>query len=79
MGALPWVVFYSAGSGVNRVQVVLSGLSVRFFVLSMHILCRHGCMYLLVALVLVYVDVIVMSSAQAMIGTGALGGGMSAV
>ena len=27
------LLLYSAGSGVNRVQVVLSGLSVRFFVL----------------------------------------------
>ena len=28
------LLLYSAGSGVNRVQVVLSGFSVRFFVLS---------------------------------------------
>ena len=63
---------YSAGSGVNRVQVVLSGFSKRFcldlvrgFVLSCLVqtktLCRYGCMYFLAALVLV--DVIVMSSA----------------
>ena len=49
---------YSAGSGVNRVQVVLSGFSKRLFCL-----CRYGCMYFLAALVLVCVDVIVMSSA----------------
>ena len=36
-------------------------------------------MYFLAALVLVCVDVMVMSSAQAMTRTGALGGGMSAV
>ena len=50
---------YSAGSGVNRVQVVLSGFS---FVQA-KTLCRYGCMYFLAALVLVCVDVIVMSSA----------------
>ena len=64
---------YSAGSGVNRVQVVLSGFSKRLFcldlvrgcfVLSRYVcLCRYGCMYFLAALVLVCVDVIVMSSA----------------
>ena len=47
---------YSAGSGVNRVQVVLG-----FF--PGKNLCRYGCMYFLAALVLVCVDVIVMSSA----------------
>ena len=40
LGALPWVVLccllsrllvYSAGSGVNRVQVVLSGFNKRLF------------------------------------------------
>ena len=45
---------YSAGSGVNRVQVVLSGFSVRF------VLCRYGCMYFLAALVFMGVDVMVM-------------------
>ena len=44
---------YSAGSGVNRVQVVLSRQK----------LCRYGCIYFLAALVLVCVDVMVMSSA----------------
>ena len=75
MGALPGVVLcclllgpdifvYSAGSGVNRVQVVLSGFSKRLFCfVQAKTLCRYGCMYFLAALVLVCVDVIVMSSA----------------
>ena len=55
---------YSAGSGVNRVQVVLSGFSKRLFCFGQaKTLCRYGCMYFLAALVLVCVDVIVMSSA----------------
>ena len=56
---------YTAGSGVNRVQVVLSGFSnpgCLCFVQA-KTLCRYGCMYFLAALVLVCVDVIVMSSA----------------
>ena len=55
---------YSAGSGVNRVQVVLSGCSKRLFCfVKAKTLYRYGCMYFLAALVLVCVDVIVMSSA----------------
>ena len=55
---------YSAGSGVNRVQVVLFGFSKRLFCfVQAKTLCRYGCMYFLAALVLVCVDVIVMSSA----------------
>ena len=55
---------YSAGSSVNRVQVVLSGFSKRLFCfVPAKTLCRYGCMYFLAALVLVYVAVIVMSSA----------------
>ena len=55
---------YRAGSGVNRVQVVLSGFSKRLFCfVQAKTLCRYGCMYFLAALVLVCVDVIVMSSA----------------
>ena len=43
-------------------EVVLSGFSVRLFCfVQAQTLCRHGCMYLLAALVLV--DVMVMSSA----------------
>ena len=49
-------------SSVNRVQVVLSGFSMRLFCfVQAKTLCRYGCMYFLAALVLV--DVMVMSSA----------------
>ena len=55
---------YSAGSGVNSVQVVLSGFSMRLFCfVQAKTLCRYGCMYFLAALVIVCVDVMVMSSA----------------
>ena len=55
---------YSAGSGVNRVQVDLSGLSMRLFCfVQAKPFGRYGCMYFLAALVLVCVDLIVMSSA----------------
>ena len=55
---------YSAGSGVNRVQVVLSGLSMRWFCfVQAKFLCRYVCMYFLAALVLVCVDLMEMSSA----------------
>ena len=55
---------YSAGSGVNRLHVVLSGFSVRLFCFVLvKTVCRYGCMYFLASLVLVYVDVMVMSSA----------------
>ena len=55
---------YSAASGVNRVQIVLSGFSKRVFCFVQEKkLCRYGCMYFLAALVLVCVDVIVMMSA----------------
>ena len=58
------LLLYSAGSGVNRVQVVLSGFSVRLFCLvQAKTLCMYGCMYFLAALVLVSVDVMVTSSA----------------
>ena len=44
---------YSAGSGVNRVQVVWSGFSKRLFCFALaKTLCRYGCMYFLAALVL---------------------------
>ena len=37
---------YSAGSGVNRVQVVLSGFNRRLFCfVQAKTLCRYGCMY----------------------------------
>ena len=58
------LLLYSAGSGVNRVQVVLSGFSVRLFCfVQAKTLCRYGCVYFLAALVLVCVGVMVMSSA----------------
>ena len=72
LGALPWVVLivrsrllvYSAGSGVNRMLVVLSGFSKRLFCfVQTKTLCMYGCMYFLAALVYMCVDVIVMSSA----------------
>ena len=47
---------YSAGSGVNRVQVVLSAFSMRLFCfVQAKTLCRYGCMYLLAVLVIVCV------------------------
>ena len=55
------LLLYSAGSGVNRVQVVLFGFSVRLVCfVQAKALCRYGCIYFLSALVLV--DVVVMSS-----------------
>ena len=61
------LLLYCAGSGVNRVQVVLSGFIVRLFCfVQATTLCRYGCMYFLTALVLVCVDVMVVSSAYAM-------------
>ena len=58
---------YSTGSGVNRVQIVLSAFSKRVFCfVQAKTLCRYGCMHFLAALVLVCVDVIVMSFAYAM-------------
>ena len=47
---------YSARSGVNRVQVVLSGFSMRLFcIVQAKTVCRYGCIYFLAALVLVCV------------------------
>ena len=57
------LLLYSAWSGVNRMQFVLSGFSVRLFCfVQAKTLCRYGCMYFLAALVLVCVDVMVISS-----------------
>ena len=58
------LILYSTGSGLNRVQVDLSGFSVRFFFVQAKTLCRYGCMYFLATLVLVCVDVIVMLSVK---------------
>ena len=45
---------YSTWSGVNRVQVILSGFSVRLLCfVQAKTLCRYGCMYFLAALVIV--------------------------
>ena len=50
------LLLYSAGSGVNRVQVILSGFRVRLFCfVQTKTLCWYGCMYFLAALVLVCV------------------------
>ena len=58
----PRSLVYSAGSSVNRVQVVLSGFSMRLFCfVQAKTLCRYGCIYFLAALVLV--GVMVMSTA----------------
>ena len=54
------LLLYSVGSGVNRVQVVLSGFSVKLFCFVQP---KTVCRYFLAALVLVCVDVMVMSSA----------------
>ena len=58
------LLLYYAGSGMNRLQVVLSGFSVKlFYFVQAKTVCRYGCMHFLVALVLVCVYVMVMSSA----------------
>ena len=55
---------YSAGTSVNRVQVVLSGFSMRLFCFDQaKTFCRYGCIHLWAALMLVCVGVMVMSSA----------------
>ena len=58
------LLFYSARSGVNRGQVILSGFSVRLFCfVQAKTLCMYGCMYFFAALVRVCVDGMVISSA----------------
>ena len=50
------LLLYSAGSGMNRVHVVLSGFSVSLFCfVQAKTLCRYGCMYFLAALMCTYV------------------------
>ena len=52
---------------MNRVQVVLSGFSMRLFCfVQAKTLCRYGCIYFLASLVFVCVDLMVMSYAHAM-------------
>ena len=56
---------YSAGSGVNREQVVLSGFCMRLFCfVQAKTLSRYGCMCFLAARVLVCVNMMVMSSVR---------------
>ena len=58
------LLLYSAGSGMNRVQVVLPGFSIRLlYFVNAKALCMYGWMNFMAALVLVCVDVMVMSSA----------------
>ena len=58
---------YSAGSGVNRGQVVLFGFSVNLLCfVEVNTFCRYGCLYFMAALMFVCLDVMVMSSAWAM-------------
>ena len=48
---------------MNRIQVILSGFSVRLlYFYPGQIVCMYSCMHFLATLVLVCVDVIVMSS-----------------
>ena len=55
------LLLYSAGSGVNRVQVVLSGFSVRLLCfVQTKTLYRYGFIYFLAARMLVCVDVMVL-------------------
>ena len=55
------LLLYSVGSGVNRVNVVLSGFSVILFCfVQANTLCSYGFMYFLAPIVLVCVDVMVM-------------------
>ena len=57
-------VLYSAGSGVKRVHVVLSGLGMSLFVrVHVCISCRYDCMFAFAMFMSLCVDVMVMSSA----------------
>ena len=57
-------VLYSAGSGVKRVHVVLSGLRMRLFVrVHVCISCRYDWMFALAMFMSLCVDVMVISSA----------------
>ena len=58
------LLLYFAGSRVNRVQIVLSGFSVRLFCfVQAKTVCMYGCMCFFAALMLVCVDVMMMLSA----------------
>ena len=57
-------VLYTAGSGVKRVHVVLSGLRMRLFVrVHVCISCRYDWMFALAMFMSLYFDVMVMVSA----------------
>ena len=57
-------VLYSAGSGVKRVHVVLSGLKMSFFVrVHVCISCRYDWMFVFAMFMSLCVDIMVMSSA----------------
>ena len=56
-------VLYTAGSGVKRVLVVLSGCLSWFFCVHEAISCKYGCSFACAICLFVSVDVIVMSSA----------------
>ena len=51
------LVLYTAGSGVNSVQIVLSGLSMKLLTFG-HVCdyCRYGCMYALAAFLLMCIN-----------------------
>ena len=68
------LVLYSAGSGVNSVEVVLSGLIMRLLSFVHVCNCRYGCMYALAAFLLVCVDIMVMSYAYEVSYSGGAGG-----
>ena len=69
---------YSAGSGVKRVHVVVSGLRMRLFVrIHVCISCRYDWMFALAMFLSLCVDVMVMSSALVVSFTGACGVGVS--
>ena len=56
------LLLYSAGSGMNRVQVVLSGFSMRMFCfVHAKTVCRYGCMYFFAELVLVMLSAYAMT------------------
>ena len=58
------LLLFSAGFGMNRVQLVMFGFSVRLLCfVQTNTLCKYGCIYFLAALMLVSVNVIVKSSA----------------
>ena len=73
-------VLYSAGSGVKRVLVVLSGLRWSwFFCVHEAISCKYGCSFACAICLFVSVDVIVMSSAKTVMLMLGGGDGMSEV